>query len=152
MPTSHVAIARGRTDHPIRRRIIGGDFDIGHLPELSSLRIDLGGPEAMTFTGQPTAVTADRHGGSAWSIAGVLTHAGHAELMEFTLSYHGVFRSEGGAWAWFSGSGCVETPTKRRRWRLARKVERRLVVLDLLFEKPGVAGVTDTGEPRRLTA
>ena len=136
VPTSHVAIAASHHDHPIRRRVIDGDLDIGHLPELSTLRIELGGPEAMTFTGQPTAVTANRYGGSEWSIAGVLTHAGHAELMELRLSYHGVFRSQGRASAWFSGSGSVETPTKTRWRRRARNIERRLVTLDLLFDSP----------------
>ena len=71
------------------------------------------------------------------AVAGTLTHAGRAEPMVVALSYHGVFRTRGRAWAWFSGSGVVETAADPRRWRRRPKVERRLVVLDVLFDRPG---------------
>jgi hypothetical protein len=135
VPTSHVALARGRGDHPVPVRIVDGAFEIDERPERSTIHLALGGPHPMTFLGRATRVAAN-HGMSEWSIAGTLTRDRRAEPMAFTVTYHGVFRSSGRAWAWFSGSGAVETPTKRRWWRRSHNVERTLVVLDLLLDSP----------------
>ena len=140
--TSHVAIADSRPDHPIRVRIVSGAFEIDHWPELSTIRMELDGSVPMSFVGRPTSVVANRHGMSEWSIAGTLTRGGQAEPTVLKLNYHGVFRSRGRAWAWFSGSGAVDGLKSGGRWRRFCKPVRRLVVLDVLFDRPGSEGPT----------
>ena len=137
VPSSHVAIALpGRSDVPVPARILDGAFELEDVLEHSKIELTLDGPDAMTFVGQPTSVVANRHGLSEWSIVGTLAREGRGEPMAFTVSYHGVFRSRGRAWAWFSGSGAVESPVHGSWWRRSQHVERRLVVLDLLLDSP----------------
>jgi hypothetical protein len=133
---SHFAIGRDRPDHPIPLRILGGSLEIDARPERSMLRAVLAGPDVATFVGQPTSVEPDRHGLSVWRIAGTLVHGDDADPMRVTVAYHGVFRSRGRAWAWFSGSGALETSGRRSWWRRAPRVDRRLVVLELLLDTP----------------
>ena len=141
---SHVGLAlAGRRDHPVPATVVDGTFDIQEDPELSEVHLHLRGPDAMTFLGTPTKVVGNRHGFSEWSIAGTLTHDGRAEAMTFTVSYHGVFATRSGAWAWFAGTGVVETPQKRAWWRRSDRVERRMVVLDLLLKAPSSPSRTE---------
>ena len=134
VPTSHVAIAQRRRDLPIPMRIVAGAFEVHERPEQSTIRMVLDGGE-VTFVGSPTRVVADRHGLSEWSVAGILTRGATSDRMTFTVSYHGVFRSRGRSWAWFSGSGAVERP-RHRRLRRTPTIERQLVVLDVLLDSP----------------
>ena len=135
VPTSHVAIALGQLHQPTPLRVINGGFDIADRPDDSTIRLELTGPDPMTFLGRPTMVARNRQGMSDWWIAGTLTHHGRPDTTLLTISYHGVFRTRGRAWAWFSGTGALETPDTTR-WRRSQRVERRPVVLDLLFDSP----------------
>ena len=140
VPTSYVAIVlTGRRDHPVQLRILGGAFAIEEHPAHSELRLSLDGADGMTFVGQPTEVRADLHGLSQWSITGTLTGDDRTVPMALTISYHGVYRSRGRAWAWFSGTGDLQVPRTRSWGRMSSDFERRIVVVDLLFDSPPTA-------------
>jgi hypothetical protein len=137
LSASHVAIAAvGRGDHPIPMRIVGGALDVHETPERSTISLELRSPAAMTFVGRSTTVEANQHGMSRWSFAGQLSHEGGTEPMQVSVTYHGVYRTTGRTWAWFSGTGAAR-PLGRRSWlRPWSRAGRRLVVMDLLLNGP----------------
>ena len=144
VPTSYVAIAlSGRRDHPVQLRILGGAFAVGEHPAHSELRLILDGEDEMTFVGQPTEVRADRHGLSQWTMTGTLTGDDRTVPMALTISYHGVYRSRGRSWAWFSGTGVLQVPRTRSWGRMSSDFERRMVVVDVLFDSPPTAPSRD---------
>ena len=136
---SHVGLAvEGHRNPPVRVEIVDGSLRIGKDPEQSEFRLALTGPETMTLVGRPTLVETDHHGMSRWSIAGTVARVGIREPMQLELTYHGVFRSPGRSWAWFSGTGtfgAADRPSRRRR---SCGAGRRVVVLDLLLDSPTV--------------
>ena len=139
MTVSHAAVAlEGRPDVPVRVAIVDGTLRIADNPEQSELRLALAGPDMMTIVGRPTLVAADRQGMSRWSIAGTFARGGTAEPVQLTLTYHGVFRSTGRTWAWFSGTGALGVPGRGSRCRRSPSAGCRMVVLDLLLDTPTV--------------
>jgi hypothetical protein len=139
VPASHVGLTiEGRRDAPARATIIDGALRVGRDPEHSELRLAFAGPDTMSLVGRSTMVEADPHGTSKWSIGGTLTSGGCAEPVQLALTYHGVFRSAGRSWAWFSGAGTVGTPRRLSPWRRSPAAGQRLIVLDLLFDSPAV--------------
>ena len=134
VPTSHIAVAFDKPRQPTPLDVVNGVFEIADRPVDSTIRMELAGPDPMTFQGRPTMVATSRDGMSDWWITGTLTHHGQPDTTLLTVSYHGVFRTRGRAWAWFSGTAALETP-ETTRWR-TQLVERWLVVLDLLLDSP----------------
>ena len=128
--SSSVARSTGLRDGLRSLPVLAGRFEIGEDPSQSSLRIDLDG---STWFANAVQVSPDRNGMSQWQFAGVAESADRREPIALTLNYHGVFRRGIDVWAWFSGSGTIGTPSKRRRLR--RSGENRIVV-DLLLTAP----------------
>jgi hypothetical protein len=135
-PGSYVAIAPSRREPLVARRVLEGAIDIDETPDQSSMRFTVAGPDEMTFQGRPTRVVANHHGMSEWAIEGALTHNEQSSPMTLVVSYHGVYRSSGRVWAWFSGRGAVVVPSQPRRWRSSRRNERATVALDLILDPP----------------
>ena len=138
-PGCYVAIAPSRRDPLVPRRVLDGAFDIDETPDQSAMHLTLAGPDDMTFQGRLTRVVANHHGMSEWTIGGTLTHAEQSTPMTLVVSYHGVYRSSGRVWAWFSGRGAMVVPSKRRWWRRSGLVQRTTVVLDLILDPPRAA-------------
>jgi hypothetical protein len=131
-----MAIAPSRRDPLIARRVVDGAIDIDETPDQSSMRLTVAGPDDMTFQGRPTRVVPNHHGMSEWAIEGALTHDERSTPMTLVVSYHGVYRSSGRVWAWFSGRGAVVVPSPPRWWRRSHRTERATVVLDLILDPP----------------
>ena len=110
---SYMAIATSRRDPLIARRVVDGAIDIDETPDQSSMRLTVAGPDDMTFQGRPTRVVPNHHGMSEWAIEGALTHDERSTPMTLVVSYHGVYRSSGRVWAWFSGRGAVVVPSNQ---------------------------------------
>ncbi len=145
-PGSYVAIAPSRRQHLNPRRVLDGAFDIDETPDQSAMHLTVGGPDDMTFQGRPTTVVANHHGMSEWSITGTLTHEERSTPMTLLVSYHGVYRSSGRVWAWFSGKGAIVVPSNRGGWRRC-DVQRASVELDLVLDPPGSVRSPSTVSP-----